>query len=291
MPITADLPLPYRLHGAAKGPVVLASPHSGRDYPAHFLAQARLSTMQLRRAEDAYVDELLSGAVEAGAQLAAARYGRSYLDVNRSADELDPAMIVDPMVPEPGQGSERVAAGLGVLPRIAAHGLDIYAARLRLADAEARISAVHAPWHQLLETLTREALAAHGHCVLLDCHSMPTPPAAGGPPPQFVLGDLHGRSASPTVVAAIERSLSLDGWRVTRNHPYAGGYTTARHGRPALGIHTVQIEIDRALYMDPARLAKHGGFVRIAASLRRIVEMLLRDSASLRLYPFAEAAE
>lgn len=288
----APHPLPYRLLGAVAGPVVLASPHSGRDYPAAFLAQTRLNVSQLRRAEDAYVDELVGGAVEAGAQLAAARYGRSFLDLNRAADELDPAMFVDSQKSADNHVTERVAAGLGLLPRIAGHGLEIYAGRLTLAEARARIEAVHRPWHDLLDQLTSEALVRHGYVVLLDCHSMPTPVTPyGSAAPQFVLGDLHGRSAAPALVAAIERSLRLDGWRVVRNQPYAGGYTTARHGRPSAGVHTVQIEIDRSLYMDPARLMPHGGFNRIAASLRRIVEILLRDSHGLGLMPFAEAAE
>lgn len=288
----APHPLPYRLLGAVAGPVILASPHSGRDYPPAFLAQTRLTIAQLRRVEDAYVDELLADAVSAGAQLAAARYGRSFLDLNRAADELDRTMFTDSPIPSRSQPNERVAAGLGILPRLAAHGLEIYGGRLQIAEAEARIAAVHQPWHALLDRLTTEAVLRHGHVVLLDCHSMPTLGAPHGTTaPEFVLGDLHGRSAAPVLVAAIERSLTLDGWRVARNEPYAGGYTTARHGRPAVGIHTVQIEIDRALYMDPARLAPHAGFNRIAATLRRIVEMLLRDSQTLGLAPFAEAAE
>lgn len=289
--MSAPSPLPYLLSGPRGGPIVLASPHSGRDYPATFLAQARLTVAQLRRAEDAFVDELLIQARDSGAPLLAARYGRAYLDLNRSGDELDPAMIADPISMRAGPPSERVAAGLGILPRIAAHGLDIYAARLRLAEAEARIAALHAPWHNELGALLNEAAVAHGFAILLDCHSMPTPPPSGGPPPQFVIGDLHGCAAAPSLVAAIERSLTLDGWRVARNIPYAGGYTTAWHGRPAQGVHAVQIEIDRALYMDPARLQPHGGFARVAASLRRIVEVLLRDAGALGLHRYAEAAE
>src|SRR5687767_6062005 len=122
-------PRPYRIFGPAEPsvPVVLASPHSGREYPAAFLAQSRLSLGQLRRAEDAYVDELLADATRLGVPLVAARYGRAYLDLNRDADEIDPAMIADPLPPSAGQASDRVAAGLGVVPRIAAHGLDTYA--------------------------------------------------------------------------------------------------------------------------------------------------------------------
>ena len=292
--MTAATPpaLPYSLRGVSRGSVILASPHSGRDYPADFLAQSRLTVSQLRLAEDAYVDELLAGAVDAGAQLVAARYGRCYLDLNRAADELDPTMFSDAPNNGTARIGDRVAAGLGILPRVAAHGLNIYPGRLKVAEAAARIAAVHQPWHMRLDELTNAAVRSFGHAILLDCHSMPTPVGVKGSiAPQFVIGDLYGRSAAPTIVTAIERCLRLDGWRVARNDPYAGGYTTARHGRPQAGVHTVQIEIDRALYMDVPKLAPHAGFNRVAASLRRVVEMLLRDSGQFGLSPFAQAAE
>jgi N-formylglutamate deformylase len=275
---------PFRIVGSTPEPpaIVLASPHSGREYPPAFLAQSRLTLAQLRRAEDAFVDELLGDAMALGVPLIAARYGRAYLDLNRAADELDPAMIADPVPPSAGQVSERVAAGLGVVPRIAAHGLDIYAARLRLADVAARVSALHRPYHAALADMIDLARARHGHAVLLDCHSMPTPPG-GTAAPQFVLGDLHGQSASPRLMEAIEAQLRREGYRVARNVPYAGGYTTLRHADPLAGVHVIQIEIDRALYMDPARLARHGGFANIAAAMRRLVALLLALTPELGL--------
>jgi len=267
------------------GPLVLASPHSGRDYPDGFVATSRLTLPQLRRAEDAFVDALLAPAVLAGAPLIAARFGRSWLDLNRAPEELDPAMFVEPLSEHPDQSGDRVAAGLGVVPRIAGFGLDIYPGRLRLADAQARLAEVHAPYHAALGRLIECARARHGYAVLLDCHSMPTPPAAGGTVPEIVLGDLHGCSAAPSVTAAIEAHWRRAGFRVARNVPYAGGFTTAHHGRTVDGVHVVQIEIDRALYMDPARLVRHAGFARIATVLGTLAEHLLATVPKLGLAP------
>ena len=284
--------LPYRIAGPTEPapPLVLASPHSGREYPGAFLAQSRLSLGQLRRAEDAYVDELLGDAVKQGVPLIAARYGRAYLDLNRDADEIDPTMIADPLAPSAGQASERVAAGLGVVPRIAAHGLDIYASRLRLTEVESRVGALHRPYHAGIGMLVDRALRRHGYAILLDCHSMPTP--AGDAAPQFVIGDLHGRSAAPALIDAIEATIAAGGFRVSRNAPYAGGYTTLHHADRARGVHVVQIEVDRALYMDPARLATHKGFAAVAATFSTLVTTLLAAAPGLPLAPeWREAAE
>ena len=273
-------------------PLVLASPHSGRDYPPEFLARTRLTLAQLRRTEDAFVDTLLAEAAATGVPLLAARYGRSWLDLNRAPAELDPAMYVEPFDTVPAQTSERVQAGLGVVPRVAGYGLDIYPTRLRLAEARARIDRVHVPWHATLTALAGRAQARHGYAIVLDCHSMPTPGPQPGGPPQIVIGDLHGRSAAASLVDLIAAHFADAGLRVARNAPYAGGYTTAAHGRPEHGIHAVQIEIDRALYMDPARLSRHMGFPAIAALLGQLARLVLVRAPGLGLVPpFAEAAE
>ncbi len=278
--------------GDGRWPLVLASPHSGRDYPASFLARTRLTLGQLRRAEDAYVDTLLGGVAATGIPVLAARYGRSWLDLNRAAAELDPAMYVEPFDGHADQLSDRVQAGLGVVPRIAAQGLDIYATRLSLAEARERIAAVHAPWHATIAALTARAVSRHGFAILLDCHSMPTPGPVRGGAPHVVLGDLHGRSAAPALVETIAAHFAEAGLRVARNAPYAGGYTTAEHGRPGDGVHAVQIEIDRALYMDPARLVRHMGFGTIAETLTTLAARLVEVSSRLGLTPpFAQAAE
>lgn len=273
-------------------PLVLASPHSGRAYPEAFLRTIRLSPQQLRRAEDAYVDDLLAGAAALGVPLVAAHYGRAWLDLNRAADELDPSMFSDALPPSPAHRGERVAAGLGVVPRVAASGLAIYPGKLPLAEVRPRIAHVHAPYHAMLERLLTQARARHGFAVLLDCHSMPTPVSSEGrPPPQIVIGDLHGRSAAPALVAAVERWFDAAGFRTARNNPYAGGFTTANHGAPAAGFHAVQIEIDRALYMDTSRIARHSGFARMAQVLTGLVGALLDAAPALGLQPWRDAAE
>ncbi|WP_205599543.1 N-formylglutamate amidohydrolase, partial [Sandarakinorhabdus rubra] len=170
-------PPPYHLSGDADGrwPLVIASPHSGRHYPPALLAGSRLTLAQLRRAEDALVDALLDGI--AGVPVLSATHARCWLDLNRRPDELDPAMFDAPLG-VPATPTERVTAGLGVIPRLAALGLEIHARRLPAREAAARLAALHVPWHGQLASLLAAARARHGAALLLDCHSMPTP---GGP--------------------------------------------------------------------------------------------------------------
>lgn len=268
-------------------PLVMASPHSGRCYPPALLAASRLTLAQLRRAEDAFVDELL-GDIKT-VPVMRAHYGRTWVDLNRAEDELDVAMFdgPPPLVP---RASDRVTAGLGVLPRVAVQGLDIYRRKLRPEEAQQRLFSVHRPWHARLAMLLQRARARHGYAILIDCHSMPQP--AGVLPPQIVLGDCHGASAAPALTALIERHFAAAGWRVARNNPYAGGHTTQAHGRPAAGIHAVQIEIDRGLYMHPARLARHDGFTAVAQQLTALAALLVAAAPALGLSPvLREAAE
>ncbi len=268
-------------------PIVLASPHSGREYPAAFLAASPLSLAQLRRAEDAFVDQLLDGV--SGVPIMRARWSRLFLDLNRAANELDPAMFTGAL-PLPAAGTDRVACGLGVLPRIAGHGLDVYRSKLPAAEAARRLAALHLPWHGRLTSLLRQARLRHGFALLVDCHSMPRP--SGVQPPQIVLGDRHGRSAHPAIMALIEQHFQGAGLRVARNNPYAGGYTTEHHGQPDAGIHAVQIEIDRSLYMDPARLTLSPGFATMARHLQGLVRRLVTETPALGLSAgWREAAE
>ncbi len=268
-------------------PLVMASPHSGREYPPAFLAAARLGQQALRRAEDPLVDELLEGV--AAVPVLRARYARAYLDLNRAADELDPAML-DGAPLHPARHTDRVAAGLGVLPRVAGQGMDIYRRRLVPAEAAARIEALHRPWHARIAELLDRARARHGYAILLDCHSMPTPHGAAAP--QIVLGDRHGSSAGEALVALIETHFREAGWRVGRNIPYAGGHTTEFHGRPAEGLHAVQIEIDRSLYLEPYRLQRNARFGDVAAALSALATRLVTEADRLGLQPpLREAAE
>lgn len=274
-------------HTDGRSPLVMASPHSGREYPAAFLAAARLPLAQLRRTEDGMVDQLLAG-VDC-APVLRARFARTFLDLNRAADEIDAAMFDGPLT-IPSRITDRVTAGLGVVPRLAAHGQDIYTRKLTPADAASRIAGLHAPWHGRIDALIERALQRHGHAILIDCHSMPTP--IGIRPPQIVLGDRHGTTAAPGLMRLIERHFGSFGWRVVRNAPYAGGYTTEIHGNAAAGIHAIQVEIDRALYMDSATLEPTPGFARVAEAMTGLAQMLVTVAPTLRLgTSLQEAAE
>ena len=268
-----------------RAPLVMASPHSGREYPPAFLAAARLPLAQLRRTEDGMVDRLLAGVD--GAPVLRARFARTYLDLNRAADELDPAMF-DGRLTVPVRRTDRVTAGLGVVPRVAAHGQDIYTRKLGPADAAHRIVSLHTPWHDRIDMLLAQALHRCGHAILIDCHSMPTP--IGIRPPQIVLGDRHGTTAAPTLMRLIEQHFGSFGWRVARNTPYAGGHTTEIHGHAAAGIHAIQIEIDRALYMDAVTLAPTPGFARVAEAMTALSHLLIAASPALRLGPSLQQA-
>jgi N-formylglutamate deformylase len=252
-------------------PLVFASPHSGRDYSPEFVALARLDARALRRSEDAFVDELFSAAPALGAPLLAANFPRAWCDVNREPFELDPGMFDAPLPPWVNSASPRVGAGLGTLARIVATGDAIYRRRLSFAEAEARIEACWRPYHAALAALIEETRARFGMCVLLDCHSMPAHPAQAADPPDMVLGDAHGTSCAPRATRVVEVALQRLGYRIRRNDPYAGGYITRHYGRPREGVHALQIEVARPLYMDEARIERHAGFARLRADLTRVI--------------------
>ncbi len=260
-------------------PLVFASPHSGRDYPAAFLAEAALDPHTLRRSEDSFVDELFSAAPRVGAPLLRALFPRAYVDPNREPYELDPAMFADPLPDYVNARSPRVAAGLGTIARVVATGAEIYRRRLRFIDVQARIETLYRPYHAALERLVAETQARFGCCVLVDCHSMPS---VGGPMDtdnglsrvDFVLGDCFGSACAGVVVDAAEACLRNAGYHVIRNNPYAGGFTTRHYGRPENGVHAVQIEINRRLYMNEATHTKGARFTRIAEDLEKLMTAL-----------------
>jgi N-formylglutamate amidohydrolase len=274
-------------------PFIFASPHSGRRYPADLLRITRLDRQALRQSEDSYVDLLFDAAPHYGAPLLRALFPRAYVDVNRSRHELDPRMFADMLPKSADARSNRVLAGLGVIPRIVADGQDIYGKKLNYFDARRRIAACYDPYHQALAELIANARRAFGCAVLIDCHSMPS---AGGAPFRdgdrridFVLGDRFGGSCAPSLVSLVEQTLSKMGYNVSRNAPYAGGFVAAAYGRPAEGAHVLQIEINRALYLDEARLARKEGFDEVRANMRLLMVELARiEPAALRP---AQAAE
>jgi N-formylglutamate amidohydrolase len=262
-------------------PLVFASPHSGRLYPDDLIAATTLDASTIRRSEDAFVDVLAAGGPARGAPLIAARYARAYIDVNREPYELDPAMFEDEL-PDFARGrTARVAAGLGAIARVVGEGQEIYARKLTFAEARGRIDTVHAPYHAALSDLLAEAKARFGVAVLIDWHSMPSAAAStanegarGRRAIDFVLGDRFGSSCAPGLVKLVETTLEAMGYAVARNSPYAGGYTTEFYGRPADGRHALQIEINRALYLNERSLSRHGGFDRLARNLELLIDKL-----------------
>jgi len=252
-------------HGAAPPtPIVFASPHSGRFYPDDMMAAAALDAQSIRRSEDAYVDDLIAAGPELGVATITARFARAYIDLNREAFELDPAMFADELPEFARARTARVAAGLGAIARVVSEGQEIYARKLTFAEARGRIEGAHRPYHEALGQLIAEAHAEHGFAILIDWHSMPAAAAVrtGGRerPCDLVLGDRFGAACAGVLPTRVERELESMGYRVARNTPYAGGYTTEHYGRPARRVHALQIEINRALYLDEASLAPTPAF-------------------------------
>jgi N-formylglutamate amidohydrolase len=259
-------------------PVIFASPHSGRLYPADLMSASRLDTATVRRSEDAFVDVLIGEAPAAGVTVLSARYARAYMDVNREPYELDPAMFSDELPAFAQARTARVAAGLGSIARVVGEGQEIYARKLTFAEARRRIETVHQPYHEALARLLEETRRRHGCAVLVDWHSMPS--AAASEPgrtrrgPDMVLGDRYGAACSPLVTSLVERELTAMGYLVDRNRPYAGGWTTEHYGAPGKRTHALQIEINRALYLDEAKLERHEGYERLRRDLTRLTAAL-----------------
>ncbi|HLK26498.1 MAG TPA: N-formylglutamate amidohydrolase [Caulobacteraceae bacterium] len=289
----AEEPFAIRRPAAeALGPLVFASPHSGRLYPKDMMAASALDAAAIRRSEDALVDRLIDSATAYGASVIAASYARAYIDVNREPYELDASMFEDEL-PDFARGrSARVAAGLGSIARIVAEGQEIYARKLTFAEAAQRIEAVHRPYHAALQGLIDEARSRFGMALLVDWHSMPQAAArtlgqsgdtAGQGSCDLVLGDRFGAACAPRITALVEAEFEAMGYRVARNAPYAGGYTTEFYGRPQAGVHALQVEINRALYLDEASLEPHEGYARLQRDLERVfaaLATLARQSAA-----------
>lgn len=253
--------------------VIFSSPHSGRDYSAAFLGTSVLDPQVIRSSEDAFVDDLFRAAPDHGAPLIAARAPRAFIDLNRAVDELDPG-VIEGVARSPH--NPRVASGLGVIPRVVAGGRAIYSGKLTLAEAEDRLHRHWRPYHGALKQLTEQAHLEFGKAVLIDCHSMPheaieSHARPGAPHPQVVLGDRFGAAAGRDVIDRIEAAFVRAGLRVSRNAPFAGAYITQAFGRPSRGYHVVQVEIDRALYMDEARIIPSPGFDAFRALLTGVI--------------------
>ena len=269
--------------------VIFASPHSGRDYSAEFLGQSLLDSHMIRTSEDAYVDQLFDSAPSKGAPMLAARTPRAFIDLNRAPDELDPA-VIEGVARAPH--NPRVSSGLGVIPRVVAGGRAIYRGKLSLAEAEFRISRHWHPYHRALRDLIDATHARFGESVLIDCHSMPheaieSHARFGASTPDIVLGDRFGAAAGREIVDRIEAAFANAGLRVARNAPFAGAFIAQSYGRPSRRQHVVQVEIDRALYLDEVRIVPNSGF----SAFRKLLSGVIGEIADIGRVSRALAAE
>ena len=273
-------------------PVIFASPHSGRNYPAAFVKASRLDPLGLRRSEDAFVDEMFITAPVYGAPLLRAHFPRVYVDANREPYELDPEMFDSPLPSYVNTTSPRVTAGLGTMARVVTSGEEVYSEKLRFEDAKKAIQATYIPYHEALKGLLNEAKVRFGCYLLIDCHSMPS---IGGPMDRdpgfnrvdFILGDRHGTSCTNLVTNQVEQNLKAMKYVVTRNNPYAGGFTSGHYGQPTENQHTLQIEINRALYMNELLIDHSEGFDPLKRNLEKLIQAITKISPeSLKKHEF-----
>jgi N-formylglutamate deformylase len=275
-----------------RSPVVFNSPHSGRVYPLEFLVASRLDLATLRRSEDSFVDELIAGVVGRGHPLMRAHFPRCYVDVNREPYELDPRMFDGHLPSFANTRSMRVAGGLGTVARVVGDAQEIYAQRISVDDALRRIEVFYKPYHRALRRLFTRVHRDFGAALLIDCHSMPSTSSAKDERPRadVVLGDRYGTSCAPAVSETIEATLRGLGYSASRNKPYAGGFITEHYGNPTVGLHSIQLEINRALYMDERRYERNASFGRLAADLETLADRLAAIPIE-ELRPYRAAAE
>ena len=289
-----ELEPPYEILEPADwhGPLIFNSPHSGSIYPPAFLASARLELTQLRRSEDSFVDELFIGVVRQGFPLMRAHFPRCYIDVNREPYELDPRMFDGRLPSFANTRSMRVAGGLGTVARVVGDAQEIYDQRIPVDDALRRIDGLYKPYHRALRRLVTRVHRDFGAAILVDCHSMPS--IAGNrderPRADVVIGDRYGTSCVAVVADTIEAALQEAGYSVSRNKPYAGGFITEHYGNPPAGLHAIQLEINRALYMDERKFERIASFRRLAGHLDTLAERLAAISLE-ELRPYRAAAE
>lgn len=276
-------------------PFVLSSPHSGRKYPKAFLEASALDPISLRRSEDSFVDEIFADAPRLGLPLLCAEFPRAFLDVNREAYELDPAMFEDMLPRFANTRSHRVASGLGTVARIVSDGRDIYRHKLVFGDVLERIDRLHHPYHRALGNLLDATRNRFGAACLIDCHSMPSALSSSGyggrtrRRADIILGNRHGTSCSPVIMEEAERVLKSCGYKVTRNEPFAGGYCTQHFGRPLAGYHSLQIEISRSLYMDEETMERGPGLTQLRRDMALLIESFIGLEADLLKSPLQNA--
>lgn len=290
----AELDPPFDVHEPAqwRGPVLFNSPHSGRVYPRALLAASRLDLIALRRSEDSFVDELVVGVVKRGYPLMRAHFPRCYVDVNREPYELDPRMFEGRLPSFANTRSMRVAGGLGTVARVVGDAQEIYDRRISVDEALQRIESLYKPYHRALRRLFSKLHKDFGAATLIDCHSMPSATTSRDDRPRadIVLGDRYGTSCVGLVSETIEDTLRERGYSVSRNKPYAGGFITEHYGNPSAGLHAIQLEINRAVYMDERRYERGPDFGRLCADIELLAEQVAAIPIE-ELRPYRSAAE
>ncbi|WP_074882165.1 N-formylglutamate amidohydrolase [Pseudovibrio axinellae] len=258
-------------------PFVFNSPHSGRTYLSSFLQTSRLDNTQIRQSEDAFVDLLIKDAQQLGAPILKANFPRAYIDVNREAYELDPKMFEGALPKHINSRSLRVAGGLGTIARIVGEQREIYRTRIPAAEGLDRIEQVYKPYHSALRGLLDDVQEQFGLAVLVDCHSMPSANSSkhNDQKADFVIGDRFGTSCSSWLSSCTVGLLQNMGYHVALNRPYAGGYITENYGKPARGVHAIQVEINRSLYMDEHTHEPHSGFQDLRQDLMEFLSALV----------------
>ena len=275
-----------------RAPIIFNSPHSGSIYPDVFLSASRIDLPSLRRSEDSFMDELIGGLSALGFPTVRVNFPRSYVDVNREPYELDPRMFSGRLPSFANTRSMRVAGGLGTIPRVVGDGQEIYRERLSVDDALTRIETLYKPYHRALRRLITKVHQTFGAAVVVDCHSMPSIGVSRDEPrrPDLVIGDRYGTSCAPLLPDTIEDTMTRLGYSIGRNKPYAGGFITEHYGSPAAGLHVVQLELNRAVYMDERRREKGPRFGRVVGDFTRLAEALAAVPLG-DIGPFQAAAE
>lgn len=276
-----------------RAPIIFNSPHSGSTYPDEFLAASRIDLPTLRRSEDSFMDELIGHLSTRGFPTVRVNFPRSYVDVNREPYELDPRMFTGRLPSFANTRSMRVAGGLGTIPRVVGDGQEIYRERILVDDALARIETLYKPYHRALRRLINKVHQMFGTVVLVDCHSMPSVGVSRDEPrrPDVVIGDRYGTSCSPLLPDRVEETLGGLGYSIGRNKPYAGGFITEHYGNPASGLHAVQLELNRAIYMDERRRERGPRFAQVASDFGVLADVLATTIPFGDLGPFQAAAE
>jgi N-formylglutamate amidohydrolase len=275
-----------------RAPIIFNSPHSGSVYPDAFLNASRIDLPTLRRSEDSFMDELIGDLSARGFPVVRVNFPRSYVDVNREPYELDPRMFSGRLPSFANTRSMRVAGGLGTIPRVVGDGQEIYRERLSVDEALSRIETLYKPYHRALRRLIARVHQSFGTAVLVDCHSMPSIGVSRDEPrrPDIVIGDRYGTSCAPVLPDIVEDTMTRLGYSVGRNKPYAGGFITEHYGNPASGLHVVQLELNRAVYMDERRREKGPRFAQVATDFAVLADVLANMPLG-DLGPFQAAAE